>query len=150
MQDERAKLFADVNVRCTRQRLDVYTALCATKAHPTAEQLHRMVLERSPGTSLATVYNTLELLCQAGLCRRIPTGEGCARYDADTSAHVHVLTRAGQVMDAPEDLGRAVLAALPAELIDALESRLGGQLAHLSIALAQARPSPAPTPAPTA
>ena len=126
-------LFAEKRIRCTSQRTDVYAALKSTKAHPTAEQLHRMVHERSPGTSLATVYNTLDALCESGLARRIPTAGGVARYDADTSDHLHVVTAQDEVMDVPSDLCREVLNALPDGLRARLENRLGAAIRHLSV-----------------
>ncbi|MEC9373006.1 MAG: transcriptional repressor, partial [Planctomycetota bacterium] len=69
-------LFARHGLRCTRQRLDVYTALAAAKDHPTAEDLYFRVRAEQPGLSLSTVYNTLETFCRHGLCRRLPTAEG--------------------------------------------------------------------------
>ncbi len=126
-------LFAEKRLRCTSQRTDVYAALKGTKSHPTAEQLHRMVHERSPGTSLATVYNTLDALCSAGLARRIPTAGGVARYDADVSDHLHAVTSDGRVMDVPSDLCGEILQALPDRIRQRLETRLGTPVRHLSV-----------------
>jgi Fe2+ or Zn2+ uptake regulation protein len=126
-------LFAEKHLRCTSQRTDVFAALKSTKSHPTAEQLHRLVQERSPGTSLATVYNTLDALCESGLARRIPTAGGVARYDADTSDHLHVVTADDQVLDVPHDLCEEVLRSLPGGLRQRLESRLGLPVRHLSV-----------------
>ena len=53
-------LLAQHDIRLTRQREEIYAALAATKAHPTAEELLRAVRSSHPGISLATVYNTLE------------------------------------------------------------------------------------------
>lgn len=126
-------LFAEKRIRCTSQRTDVFAALKNTKAHPTAEQLHRMVQERSPGTSLATVYNTLDALCESGLARRIPTAGGVARFDADVTDHLHVVTADDEVMDVPMDLCDEVLRSLPEGLRQRLESRLGAPVRHLSV-----------------
>ncbi|MDX2114315.1 MAG: transcriptional repressor [Planctomycetota bacterium] len=126
-------LFAERDIRCTRQRVEVYAALAAVKSHPTAEQLHRMVQSTSPGTSLATVYNTLEALCEAGLARKLPNAEGGARYDADMSDHLHAVTADGQVVDVPADLGRDILMTIRADLLARLEGRLGEKIRHLSV-----------------
>lgn len=133
MQDKVRALFVEKGLRCTSQRMDVYLSLASTKCHPTAEHLHRMVQDRSPGTSLATIYNTLEALCEAGLARQIPTPGGVARYDADLSDHLHAVTHDGQVMDVPADLGAEVLAAMPAGLKERLEQRLGSSVRHMSV-----------------
>lgn len=134
---ERARtLFSRHSLRCTRQRIEVYDALASTKAHPTAEELHRMVEARSPGMSLATVYNTLEVLCGAGLARRVPTaGNSPARYDADTSPHLHLVAEDGQVMDVPHDLAQEILASLPGGMERRLAERFGKRLSHVSIQL---------------
>lgn len=122
------------SLRCTKQRIDVYETLAATKVHPTPEQLHRMVSERSPGISLATVYNTLEALCDAGLAHRIPTPAGC-RYDADTNQHVHVVLPDGRLLDVPTHLGDSLLERLSPELQDALSQALGVSISHIAIQL---------------
>lgn len=129
-------LFVRHDLRCTRQRLDVYAALASTKSHPTAEELHRLVQGSSPGTSLATVYNTLDALCSAGLAQRMATaGPSGARYDADVSDHLHLVTDSGEVVDVPHDLSREVMAALPADLLDRVSRRTGRTPGRLSISI---------------
>ncbi len=131
--DVRAE-FCRRNLRCTKQRVEVYQALAACRCHPTAEQLHRMLSEGSPGTSLATVYNTLEVLCEAGVCRRIPTTAG-ARYDADLNPHLHLVTTDGRLVDVPADLGDELLAELPERLRERVEARLGVTIARIEVQL---------------
>lgn len=138
--DAIAALFADRGLRCTRQRQDVYAALAATTAHPTAEELHGLVLAgagESPdeAVSLATVYNTLEALTDAGLVRKIPTPEGGARYDADTSDHMHLMLGDGAVRDVPADLGRRFLEQIPDSLVDELERRMGVTVRRVSVSV---------------
>lgn len=115
--------------------MDVYRALVSTKAHPTAEELHRMVESSSPGTSLATVYNTLEALCSAGLARRIATTQGATRYDADVTDHVHVMRDDGVVLDVPGDLASELMASIPRDLADRLARRMGGDVSRITIQL---------------
>lgn len=124
---------ADRNIRCTRQRVEVYRALAATRCHPTAEELHRLVQAESPGTSLATVYNTLEALCDAGLARRLPSPSGAARYDADLSEHVHAVGSDGRVIDLPPELGAEILSALPPELRCKLSRVMGCEPGSIAI-----------------
>ncbi len=123
-------LFSKHGLRCTPQREEVYRALASTKAHPTAEELLGMVRPKQPGISLATVYNTLDAFERRGLCRKFNVtteagGSSAARFDADVSEHVHLLTDDGRVRDIPPDMGDQLLASLPAELIEAIERRLG-------------------------
>ncbi len=141
MDDSHARTaIAASGLRCTRQRLDVYLALASVKCHPTAEHLHRLVQDRCPGASLATVYNTLEALCGAGLARRIPTSGCCGdRYDADVSNHLHVVTQDGEVVDLPDDLAEQIQRSLPPDLGEKLRKACGcNGSGHLSIQLPHA------------
>lgn len=132
--DEQTRdLFSERGLRCTRQRMELFRALAATKCHPTAEELHASVQDSSPGTSLATVYNTLEVFCQAGICRKIATTEGATRYDADTSSHPHVITEDGRVLDVPAEIGESLLRDISEEARLEIERRLGVKIRRMNI-----------------
>lgn len=80
----------------------------------TAEQVLASVSEVLPGTSLPTVYATLELLELLGLVRRVGTGNGAVLFDSRVEPHAHtVCRRCGATADldgtaAPDDaLARA-------------------------------------------
>ncbi|TVQ30273.1 MAG: transcriptional repressor [Phycisphaeraceae bacterium] len=137
-------LFARHGLRCTKQRMEVYNALAETTSHPTAEELYCVVREREPGVSLATVYNTLEVLNRHGLCRRLPSAgsRGC-RFDADLGNHVHITADCGQVQDIPEDLGARLLDSLPKELLREVEERMGIRISRVAIELAADGQTPA-------
>lgn len=133
-------IFDRHDLRCTRQREQIYQALMNTCSHPTAEELFHMVSTTGsegdePGLSLATVYNALEAFSMCGLIRRIPcpTGSGACRYDADTSEHVHLATEDGQIVDVPSDLSRQLLDNLPGEVLDELERRMGVRIRGVSV-----------------
>lgn len=130
-------IFHRHDLRCTKQREIVYTALMATKMHPTAEELHTAVKASEPGMSLATVYNTLEAFTACGLVRRLPpsSGSGASRYDADTHDHVHLTTPDGRVFDIPEDLSELILDNLPDHLLDELERRMQLRVGRVNIQL---------------
>ena len=129
------KMLAKHGIRCTKQRQEIYDALAACKTHPTAEQLHQLVNDTTPGTSLATIYNTLDTLTKSGLCRRIPTPEGGARFDADMSDHLHVVTSDGRLIDVPDELGDRLVRSLPRDVIDRIGRELGVDLGRVSIHL---------------
>ncbi|MFN0012428.1 MAG: Fur family transcriptional regulator [Phycisphaerales bacterium] len=136
--DDLPSLFARHGLRRTPQREVIYRALASTKSHPTAEELFAVVSRKRPGTSLATVYNTLDAFSRRGLCRRFnaPTeADGPARFDADTSEHVHVITDDARVRDVPADLGAKIAAALPPELVEAVEERMGVRVDRVRIEL---------------
>lgn len=87
-------------LRVTSQRLVIHRALCGQAQHMTAEQVLGTVSEVLPGTSLPTVYATLELLEDLGLVQRVGTGSGAVVFDSRVSPHAHtVCRRCGAVAD---------------------------------------------------
>jgi len=144
--DERIRqLFAERGLRCTRQRRDLYLALSATKSHPTADILFQDLSRTSSDISLATVYNTLEALCHAGLVQKIAGPGGSSRYDATVDDHVHLRDHTtGQVVDVPDDLSQSVLQHIPSNLLKELEAKLGFDVHQVRIELIGKYQSPRP------
>jgi Fe2+ or Zn2+ uptake regulation protein len=84
--------------RLTAPRRAVLEVVRGTKTHPTAEEVHRLVIRRAPTVSLATVYRNLRLLVDAGLLGELPGPR--ARFDANTRAHHHfTCLRCGRIAD---------------------------------------------------
>lgn len=130
------RLFTEHGLRCTRQRVAIYDRLRASKSHPTAEELFEDVRHRCDGLSLATVYNTLEALCDAGLARKLSLNCGCARFDADLEPHLHLLNDdTGEIHDVPADLSERLLMQLPDEVLRDIEQRLGVRVDRVSLHL---------------
>lgn len=80
-------------MRVTSQRIVIHRALCGQAQHLTAEQVLESVSEVLPGTSLPTIYATLELLEQLGLVRRFGTGNGAVLFDSRVEPHAHTVCR---------------------------------------------------------
>lgn len=75
-------------------------ALMSTMQHPTAHELHQLVQQYCPGISLATVYNSLDYLCRAGVVNQHNLSTGPARYCVNITPHVHVVDeRTGRMLD---------------------------------------------------
>ncbi|MCI0363181.1 MAG: transcriptional repressor [Phycisphaerales bacterium] len=130
------ELFTRHSLRCTRQRIAIYEALRQCMNHPTAEELFRMVQSETRGLSRATVYNTLEALSKAGLVRQLATANGCCRYDADTSEHLHVrLRETAEIRDVPLDLGAQLVENLPASVLKEIERRMGIRIEGVNVQL---------------
>ncbi len=86
--------------RATPQRYAILRELRRRDHHATAEAIGQSVRAQLPGTSIPTVYATLDLLVQLGLARRIDTGLGAALYDGGTRPHHHMICRrCGEVRD---------------------------------------------------
>lgn len=96
-------------LRVTPQRIVIHRALCGHSQHMTAEQVLGSVTDVLPGTSLPTVYSTLELLEGLGLVRRVGTGNGAVVFDSRVDPHAHTVCRGcGAIADldgatAPDD-----------------------------------------------
>ena len=83
-------LLRDKGFKVTPQRLAIYSALAATKAHPSAEMIYNELQPVYPTMSLATVYKTIEILKELNLVQVLNVGEDSFRYDADTTNHPHI------------------------------------------------------------
>lgn len=127
-------------LRCTRQRRAVYQALCKCNSHPTADELYQIVLANEGDLSLATVYNTLNALADAGLVRRLPGEAGICRFDADLSDHIHIRYReTGQVMDLPAPLAERFMSPCCQEALGRIAAELGIDIDGISIEIAAKR-----------
>ncbi len=82
---------ADLQV--TRPRLTVYRVLADADDHPTASEIYERVRSSSPGISMATVYNCLDALQEAGLVGVMNEVRDAARYDAVMERHHHLICR---------------------------------------------------------
>ena len=123
--------------RWTRQRKAIYSTLRSMGSHPTAKQLYAEVQHEMPRLSLATVYNTLEALHDAGLIQRMPMKDGGCRYDANISEHVHLKVegRETTLEDVPDDLGRALLERVRSEVLERIEHKMGVSIDAISVQL---------------
>ena len=88
----------------------ILRALRSWARHATAEEIRSAVEEQLPGTSMPTVYATLDLLVELGLARRVDAGGGPTLYDARAEPHQHMLCRrCGRVDDLDGELETAAL-----------------------------------------
>jgi Fur family transcriptional regulator, peroxide stress response regulator len=88
----------DRGFRMTAPRHAVLEVVRGITTHPTAEEVHRLVIRRAPFVGLATVYRNLRLLVDAGLLGELPGPR--ARFDPNTRAHHHfTCLRCGRIVD---------------------------------------------------
>jgi Fur family iron response transcriptional regulator len=88
-------------VQPTAQRIAICRYVLCQAEHPTADQVKDWADKNFPKLSLATVYNTLNLLVKAGLLKelRFPHMEK-AVYDNNISPHYHFLDeKSGELFD---------------------------------------------------
>jgi len=94
-------------VQPTAQRIAICRFVLCQADHPTADQVKDWADKNFPKMSLATVYNTLNLLVKAGLLQelRLPHSDKVI-YDNNLSPHHHFLDeKSGELFDlAQEDV----------------------------------------------
>ncbi len=89
----------------TAQRIAVFQLIYNQMDHPTPEQVKTAVDKVFPRISLATIYNTLNVLVEKGLLRAVKLpSTGKVVFDANTAKHYHFIDEAkGTLYDiAPE------------------------------------------------
>lgn len=91
----------------TAQRIAICRFVLCDAEHPSAEDVKHWVDQNFPKMSLATVYNTLRILVEAGLLRelRLPHSEAVL-YDNNLESHYHFLDeQTGELFDVdPRDV----------------------------------------------
>jgi Fur family ferric uptake transcriptional regulator len=55
----------------SEQRIQVLEVFLKSEKHLTADELYRMVKKKNPSIGTATIYRTLKLLRESGLCREL-------------------------------------------------------------------------------
>ena len=84
----------------SRPRLAILEYLRTHCTHPTADEIFHDLKEAVPTLSLTTVYNTLKLFAEKGLCLSLTINEKQVCYDRHTHPHGHLLcSRCGKVYD---------------------------------------------------
>lgn len=85
----------------TPERYAILARVMHLPPHFEAEDVRRALDDAGFHVSRATVYSTMDLLCECGLLRRLLLDARQARYELASSNHVHlVCTRCGSVAEA--------------------------------------------------
>lgn len=90
----------------------------------TPEKLHSEARSSGVNVSLATCYNTLEVLAERGLVRRVLFEHPKQFYDTDPSRHVHIYFEDTEALDALSSeclsVVQSLLSDIPADRINLL------------------------------
>jgi len=107
MKRDIAAILRDHGIQPSAQRLAVADYVLATDEHPCAEEVLRRAKTNLPMISRATVYNTLNLLCDKGLLRQLILAEGRVVFDCNVEQHHHFIDeQTGLIHDVPWDAVR--------------------------------------------
>lgn len=99
-----ARLLAS-GVQPTAQRIAICRFVLCEADHPTADEVKEWADKNFPKMSLATVYNTLNILVNAGLLKefKFPHSDKVI-YDNNLDPHFHFLDeKTGDLYDIPPD-----------------------------------------------
>ncbi|MGT2895498.1 Fur family transcriptional regulator [Streptococcus entericus] len=88
-------------IRITETRKAVTRYMIAAAHHPSAEQIYQDLLPMIPGMSLATVYNNLRVLVEAGFVSELKlSNDNTTYFDFLGHEHLHVVCEScGKIAD---------------------------------------------------
>lgn len=69
------------SLKHSEQREEILHIFLNTDTHLTANELYRVAQKKNPAIGYATIYRTLKLLCECGLCRELRFEDGTTRYE---------------------------------------------------------------------
>lgn len=92
-------------MRITPQRVAICKLLAESDEHPTAARIFEQVKEQYPSISLATIYNTLDILVSLGAVNVLGhAGDDNVHYDADMDPHVNLAcVSCHKIVDIPSE-----------------------------------------------
>ena len=102
--DEMRASLSELGVSVTRRRAKALEVLASADSHPSANEIHAEVRRWHPSTSLATIYNTIELLKDAGQILELEFSGAANRYDGRRPApHPHLVCLTCEEIEDMED-----------------------------------------------
>lgn len=91
-------------MRITPQRILILRELLGNRSHPTVEDIYKAVCREYPNISLATVYNTLNMLVEIGEIRDFSNSNGSRRFDPNLYPHDHAICEVcGRLFDVAQE-----------------------------------------------
>ncbi len=93
MSRERIQRLKKKGIAPTIQRLVVLKFLEGSITHPTVEEIYEALKGKYPTFSKATVYNTLQVLKEAGIIQELTIEKEKAHYDPRSDIHHHFFCR---------------------------------------------------------
>tara|TARA_B100001564_G_scaffold335546_1_gene324982 strand:- start:186 stop:584 length:399 start_codon:yes stop_codon:yes gene_type:complete len=90
MEAKYERIYRDLNVTPTKQRVDLAQLIFSKKQHFTASDLISLADKNKLNISMATVYNTLSLLEDKGMLKTINIDNELKFYDTNLEDHHHL------------------------------------------------------------
>jgi Fur family peroxide stress response transcriptional regulator len=91
--------------RITKQRHTIIEIIADRQDHPSVRQIYNKIALNNPDISLATVYNTLNMLVDMKLLKELDFEKTDNRYETNLAPHINlVCTNCGNIIDFDYDL----------------------------------------------
>lgn len=68
-------------LRYTHQRAKILDVFLSTERHISCDELYKLIREKDPNIGYTTVYRTMRLLSDSGLCGETDFGDGVLRFE---------------------------------------------------------------------
>ena len=75
------KFIREKGLRYTPQREEILKVFLSVEKHLSADELHKIVKKKNPDIGYVTVYRTMKLLEESGLCSEVDFGDGISRFE---------------------------------------------------------------------
>jgi len=76
-------------LRYTPQREKILSVFLSIEKHVSVDELYKLVKKRFRDIGYTTVYRTMHLLSESGLCREIDFGDGVSRFEHNYNHQHH-------------------------------------------------------------
>lgn len=105
-----ATFIAARGMRKTQERFSILEEVCRLKGHFSAETLREAMEAKAYHVSLTSIYNTLDVLMQAGILTCHTFGGVKREYELQGTAHIHlVCTQCGKIREVVDaDLAKQI------------------------------------------
>jgi len=89
----------------SRQRERIYSLLCSTDTHPTANWIYDELKKDFNNLSMGTVYRNINILIDQKKIQRLEAGSSFDRFDGNVETHYHFICGdCGAIDDLPDDV----------------------------------------------
>lgn len=89
-------------LRHTPQRARILDVFLSTERHVSCDELFKLVRKKYPGIGYTTVYRTMKLLSESGLCGETDFGDGILRFEHKYGHEHHdhlICTKCGRFIE---------------------------------------------------
>ncbi len=106
MKTDYLDIIRKAGLRATPQRIAICEYLIDTDSHPTANDIYMKLKDRFPSLSLATIYNTLDVMVGMGYVNALGSiGDDTVHFDGNTSPHINLAcTKCHTIIDLKSEL----------------------------------------------